>query len=214
MLLIPPSVQLRLKVMRLQVSERTQPPCPSSPWGCADFWPPSAVRVSGWSQPLSQQQQQQQHSGVPQRVPRSPLTVSGEVPRRQTGSQGIARNHCLDCGVCQLFCAVLWGSAGLQGSSCSCAMFLREKKEKIYERQGKLTTNRGRQIIHLWIIMHTSKNTFRGLISPWNFWECLGILIYECIIVLKASEQFSLWKGEIRLNLVVAGTVSSHSCCK
>lgn len=34
------------------------------------------------------------------------------------------------------------------------------------------------------------------------------------IIVLKASEHFSLWKGEIRLSPVVPETISSHSCCK
>lgn len=108
MLLIPPSVQLRLKVMRLQVSKRTQPPCPSSPWGCTGFWPPPAVRVPcGQSLfPSSSSSSSSRHPGVPQRVPRSPLTVSGEVPRRQTGPQSTARTPwCLPAVLC---CGALW----------------------------------------------------------------------------------------------------------
>lgn len=150
------------------------------------------------------------HPGVSQRVPRRPLTVSVKVPRRHIGSQCGAQKP-----LPELWClpAVLWGSVGLEESSCCHAMFFWEKK-KSYEHQGKLTTNRGRQIVLLQTVKHTSKNTFIGLISPWDFWECLRILIYECVVVSKTSENFSLWKAKIRLSHTVAGTVNSHSHCE
>lgn len=104
------------------------------------------------------------HPGVPQRVPRSLLTVSVKVPRRHTGSRSGAQKplHELWSLPAVLCCGALWD---WRKAAAVTQCFLRKKK-KNYEDEGKLTASRGRQIILLWTIIHTSKNTFRGLISP------------------------------------------------